>query len=195
MKKPYRFSHIRNITISGRISTGQSTLARQLAETLGWEMLEGGKLFRAFMKEQGESVINTAARPDDIDLAYEKKVKKMLTEQSEQVIQSHLAGFDAQGIAGVFKILLVCEDKEGNDRSEIRIDRLMNREGVSVEEAKHEVREREASMLEKWRRLYVQGDPEWIYWDKKYYDFIVNTFSNNQEESLKLVLKELGYQA
>lgn len=193
MKKPYLFSQFRNITISGRIGTGQSTLARQLAETLGWEMLDGGKLFRAFMQEMGESVVNSGARPDSFDLEYEERVKKMLREKSQQVIQSHLAGFDAQGISGVFKVLLVCKDSKGNDKKEVRIDRLVNRDGVSVENAKHEVTEREAANLLKWRRLYMATDPEWVYWDRKYYDFVVNTYTHNQEESLQLVLKAIDY--
>ena len=61
-----------------------------------------------------------------------------------------------------------------------------------VDEAKAEVLEREKNDLNKWRRLYANGDTEWIYWDKKYYDLVVNTFTHNQEESLRLVLEKLG---
>ncbi len=101
--------NIRNITISGRIGSGSTTLAHELSELLGWVMMDGGKLFRAFTKDHGYA----ADRSDEFDLEYEEKVKKILQSESNQIIQSHLAGFDAQGIDGVFKILLVCEDEEG----------------------------------------------------------------------------------
>ena len=104
-----------------------------------------------------------------------------------------MAGFDAQGIDGIFKILVICEDPNGEDKLDIRIDRLVNRKGIHVDDAKHEVQEREKSNLEKWRRMYAGGDPNWVYWDRKYYDLVVNTYSHNPEESLKLVLDKAGY--
>jgi len=127
------------------------------------------------------------------DLAYEEKIKKLLREENRFVIQSHLAGFDAQDIDGVFKILVVCEDQEGNDKADIRIDRLVNRRGISVEQAKHEASKREKEHLEKFRRLYANNDQNWVYWDKKYYDLIINTYSHNQEETLKIALEVIGY--
>ncbi len=175
--------NIKNITISGRIGSGATTLASKLAEHLGWEMLDGGKLFRAFTKDHGFA----EERSDDFDLQYEERVKKTLREEKNRVIQSHLAGFDAQGIEGVYKILVICEDTEGNDKAEIRIDRLVNRDKVSIDEAKYEVMERERQNLEKWRRLYAKGDSNWVNWNKKYYDFVVNTFTHNQEETFKIV--------
>jgi len=190
---PVDLDGIRNIAISGRIASGASTLARQLAKFLRWEFLDGGKLFREFWKEQGlSSVTATADSPDSIDLDYEKKIKGMLREKDHQLIQSHLAGFDAQEVEGVFKILVLCEDLHGHDKMDVRIDRLVNRDKKRVEEAKNEVIERERQHLAKWRRLYANGDPHWIYWDKKYYDLVVNTFTHNQEESVELVLERLG---
>src|SRR3990167_6377284 len=120
-------------------------------------------------------------------------IKKNLREKKNQIIQSHLAGFDVQEIEGVFKILVVCEDDEGNDKKDIRIDRLVNRDKISVEEAKNEVIEREKRNLEKWRRLYADNDEAWVYWDKKYYDLIIDTYSHNKEETLKIALKALGF--
>ena len=101
-----------------------------------------------------------------------------------------LAGFMAQGIPGVFKILVICED-EGEDKVDIRIDRLVNRKGISIDEAKEEVKSREEGNLEKWRRLYAKNDQNWVYWDKNYYDLVINTYDHNQEESLKIALEAL----
>ncbi|MBI5045296.1 MAG: cytidylate kinase family protein [Candidatus Levybacteria bacterium] len=181
---------VRNITISGRIGSGASTLAKKLAEELGWQMLDGGKLFRKINEELGFSITQTEKRPDHFDLEYEERIKKMLREEEHRIIQSHLAGFDAQGIPGVFKILLVCED-EGEDVPAVRIDRLVNRDGVAVEEAKYEVIERERQHLNKFRRLYVNNDTSWVYWDKKYYDCVINTFTHNQKSVFEIALESL----
>ena len=186
-------SNIRNITVSGRIGSGTTTLAVGLSKALGWELLEGGVLFEKIHKELNISELEVNGRPDKFDLEYEERVKRMLREEKHQIIQSHLAGFDAQGIEGVFKILVACEDTNGRDAMDIRIDRLVNRRGVSIEEAKEEVIERERKHLEKFRRLYANNDQTWVYWNRKYYDLVVNTYSHNQEETLKTALQKIGY--
>lgn len=185
-------TNIQNITVSGRIGSGTTTLAVGLSKTLGWELLEGGALFEKIHQElKLNNELEVNARPDSFDLEYEERIKKILKEEQHKIIQSHLAGFDVQGTEGVFKILIICEDEEGNDKPEVRIDRLVNRRGISVEEAKEEVIVREARNLEKWRRLYAGGDKNWVYWDKKYYDLVINTYNHNQEETLKLALEAL----
>ncbi len=193
MDTPAQLKNIRNITVSGRIASGATTLAERLGHILGWEVLEGGKILRRVQAEIGAAVEETSKRPDNFDLEYEEKVKKILREESNHVIQSHLAGFDAQGIEGVFKIFVVCEDSHGLDKVDVRIDRLMNRDGITIDEAKHQAHERDRQNLEKWSRLYANGDPNWNYFDPKYYDLVINTYSHNQDESLRLALEALGY--
>ena len=194
MSKPVDLDGIRNITVSGRIASGASTLAHKLAEALEWEFFDGGKFFRQFYKEQGFDISTaTGDAPDQLALDYEKRVERMLHEKDHQIVQSHLAGFDARGIDGVFKILVQCEDLHGHDKMDVRIERLVNRDGKRVEDAKHEVIEREREHLTKWRRLYANNDQSWVYWDKKYYDLVVNTFTHNPVESVDLVLEKIGY--
>lgn len=188
MSNPQDLPSIKNITVSGRIGAGATTLAKALSKELGWELLEGGALFEKYHNEMKAKETEVDKRPDQIDIDYEEKIKKMLRDGSHQIIQSHLAGFDAQGISGVFKILVICEEA-GEDKVDIRIDRLVNRKGISIEEAKEEVKVREQKNLEKFSRLYANSDPNWVYWDRKYYDLVINTFDHNQEESLRLALE------
>lgn len=192
MNKPVEIPSIRNITVSGRIGSGATTLASNLSEKLGWEILDGGKLMRRVQADIGAGVEETSKRPDHFDLEYEERVKRMLANESRHIVQSHLAGFDAQEIPGVFKILIVCEDKNGNDKAEVRIDRLVNRDGVSLEQAKREIIERDRQNLEKWRRLYVGNDPNWVYWDRKYYDLVINTYDKSSKETFQTALTALG---
>lgn len=183
----------RNITISGRICTGTTTLAENLAKVLGWKRIEGGEIIWGARKRVGLSEEQTGFRPDEEDLRFDEAVKKLLREEKQQIFESHLAGFDAQGIPGVFKILLVCEDEKGEDQVAIRIDRMVNRNGVTVEEAKNHLKEREEKDFEKWQRLYGKGDSAWDPYNPVYYDLVINTYNHNQEETLKIALEALGF--
>ena len=109
---------------------------------------------------------DTNLRPDKEDEDFDASLKKILHDGKDIILETKLAGFNAQEIKGVFKIGVVCEDEEGNDKTEIRIDRLINREKISLEEAKEEVIEREKNDLDKWRKLYAGRDQNWVYWDK-----------------------------
>jgi predicted cytidylate kinase len=193
MDKPVDISDIRIITVSGRIASGSTTLAKHLAKHLGWKHMEGGEIFwEAVRSKLGLNQKDTNLRPDEEDLLFEEKQKEILANHKHVVLESKLAGFCAQGIADIFKIDVLCEDENGVDKADIRIDRLVNREDLAVDEAKAEVFEREENDLTKWRKLYANNDPEWVYWDRKYYDLVVNTFTHNQEESLELVLEKMG---
>lgn len=192
-KPSLTWPNIRNITISGRIGAGATTLAGELSRALGWRNLEGGEVFwEAVRSKLGLSPKDTDLRPDSEDKNFDEMLKRLLSEKENYIVETKLAGFNAQGISGVFKILLVCEDEEGIDQTAIRIDRLVNREKISVEEAKEEVIEREKNDLNKWRALYARDDKTWVYWDKKYYDLVINTYSHNQEETLKIALGGMG---
>jgi cytidylate kinase len=191
MEKPIDIPGIRIITVSGRIATGATTLAQKIADHLGWSFWEGGALVEKFYKEELHgNETDTTARPDSHELWFDNKLKEMIKNDSHAVVQSHLAGFFAQDISDVYKVCVVCEE-DGEDKQDVRIDRLVNRKNISVDDAKKDVRDREAGNLEKWRRLYVNSDPQWVYWDKKYYDLMVNSFSHNQDESLELLIDAL----
>lgn len=192
-KTPIKLPNIRMVTVSGRIASGSTTLGHKLAEILGWRHVEGGEIFwEAIRAEMGLSEKDTNLRPDREDEDFDASLKKILKNGENIILETKLAGYNAQGIDGIFKISVVCEDENGKDQKEIRIDRLVNRENISVEQAKEEVVEREINDLDKWRRLYASNDPDWIYWDKNYYDLVINTYSHNPEQTLKIALESLG---
>jgi cytidylate kinase len=194
MGSPVDLPNIRIITVSGRIGAGSTSLAKHLAQILGWKHLEGGEIFwEAVRKKLNLAPKDTDLRPDEEDVLFEERQKEILQHEKHIVLESKLAGFCAKDMPDVFRVAVVCEDAAGQDQPEIRIDRLVNREHISTEDAKAEVLEREINDLSKWRRLYADNDSDWTYWDKKYYNLVVNTFSHNQEESLSLVVDAIGY--
>ncbi len=189
---PTELDGIRIITVSGRIAAGSTTLAKNLSKTLKWRHIEGGDIFWERVRSKlGLDSKDTNKRPDDEDKIFDSELKKILAEEKNLIVETKLAGFNAQEIPGVFKVLVICQDDHGQDHIDIRIDRFINREESSIEEAKTELIERERNDIEKWRRIYADNDPNWVYWDPKYYDLVVNTYSSNPSDSLKLVLNSI----
>lgn len=194
MKEPVQLPNTRIIAVSGKIGAGSTTLARHLAKALSWKHIEGGEIFwEAVRKRMDLLPKDTNLRPDEEDELFDKQLKNILHHDRHIVLETKLAGFNAQGIDGIFKILVICEDKNGDDQPGIRIDRLVNREKIPVDEAKEEVVEREKNDIAKWQKLYANGDPNWAYWNKSYYDLVINTYNHNQEEAFQMALNAIGY--
>ncbi|MBI1869550.1 cytidylate kinase family protein, partial [Candidatus Gottesmanbacteria bacterium] len=99
------------------------------------------------------------------------------------IYEAWLAGFVAQDIAGILKLLLICS----NDA--VRIDRVMNRDEVTADEAKRFIRTREDENIVKWHKIYGKHD----FWNPKYYDLVIDTYSKGAMETLGVVLDKLGY--
>jgi CMP/dCMP kinase len=182
----------RIITVSGRIASGSTTLGRRLAEKLGWKHLEGGEIFWEIVRSKFNlAAKDTNLRPDSEDMQFDDSLRKILKEDEDTVLETKLAGYFAKDYKDIFKILVICADITGVDQTQIRIDRLVNREQMSVHDAKEEVLVREKNDVEKWRRLYANDDPNWSYWDDKYYDIVINTFFHDPEESLNLAIEAI----
>lgn len=161
---------------------------------------------RAYAIEKGifkpNSGIHHAATDyeDEFDRKVDYGIREKLQETEQGIYEAWLTGFMAQGIEGVLKVLVHC------DEDAVRIDRIVNRDKVNVEEAKHHIFDRERKNVEKWRRMYQKEWEEWVvkrgvvgkdeaidFWNPKLYDLVIDTFSHSREETLDLTLKALGY--
>lgn len=189
--KPLKYS---SIAISGPPGAGRSTLLKNLrpiVEALGWETFSGGDWARQFAIEQGN---HDASDPkhhvatdygEDIDHKIDLALREKLSNPQVHVaVESWIAGWNMRGLPHVLKILLMCDDA-------LRIDRVVNRDNLTVEEAKAHLREREQINLTKWGTMYGVNPSE--FWEPKHYDLILNTYSNGPHETLDLVLQALGY--
>lgn len=175
----------KNITVSGKIAVGTTTLAKNLQRILGWEYINTGALQRQYDRTHGidENKRGAVARPDDHEREMEATAKKILTEKEHVIYEAWLSGFVAQNIKGVLKVLVICSDEA------IRIDRVVNRDKVTIEEAKRFIKTREEENIKKWQALYGNYD----FWDPKYYDLVIDTYSSGPMETLGKVLDKLGY--
>ncbi len=175
----------KNITISGKIGVGSTTLAKKLAEVLGWKHINTGALQREYDREHGrnENLQGAIDRPDEQEKAMEAQALKVLTDEAQIVYEAWLSGYVARDLKHVLKILVICSSDD------IRVDRVMNRENVNLEMAKQSIKKREEENLEKWRKLYGTVD----FWNPANFDLVVDTYSSGPHETLGKVLDRLGF--
>lgn len=181
-----------SVAISGRPGAGRSTLLQNLkplVEPLGWQSFSGGEWSRKFAIEAGVQNPNDLKHhkatdySDDIDRQIDLAMREKLNDPNAHfVVESWIAGWNMRGLKHVLKVLLMCDDA-------LRIDRVVNRDNLTIEEAKKHLHQREESNVLKWKRMYSVDD----FWDPKYYDLVINTYSHSQKETLDIVLQALGY--
>jgi cytidylate kinase len=181
-----------NVTISGGVAVGTSTLLKNLKLYLkpeGWNFFSGGEFMRNYAIKNGffpkESKVHHKATvySDDFDKQVDYGMVEKLKTEKHMVLESWLSGFMARDLKNVLRILLVCSDEA------LRIDRLSNRDAVMVGEAKMFIREREKENFKKWKRLY--GD--YNFFNPKYYQLVIDTYNTGPMETLGKVLDKLGF--
>jgi cytidylate kinase len=196
----------KNVTISGLPGAGSTTLAKSLADTIGWTYYSGGEFMRAYALEKGifkpQRGVHHAATDyeDDFDRKIDYGVREKLINKKKGIYEAWLTGFLAQGIPEVLKVIVICSDDN------IRVDRIVNRDQVDIVTAKHHIFEREAKNRQKWTRMYTKEWNEWIvekgivepddpidFWDPRLYDLTIDTYSNSREETLQKVVNKLGF--
>lgn len=195
----------KNVTISGETGAGSTTLLSMLKQQLPeWNGFNGGDFMRRYAAEKGlfdannklhhSSTVYGAEFDREVDMGMRHK---LMTEE-QWILESWLSGFMAQGVPDVLKVLVVCSNEA------VRIDRIVNRDNVSVEEAKEHIYTRYTDNLTKWSSLYANEWKEWMvesgkvpasdpidFWRPEIYDVVIDTYSFNREETLQKVMDAL----
>lgn len=204
---PYNFN---NVTISGLPGCGSTTLLNMLREHLkfdGWKGFSGGEFMRAYAAEKGlfddsQGVHHDAtAYSDDFDRQVDMGMREKLIKERKWILESWLSGFLGQGVPRVFKVLMICSDQA------VRIDRIVNRDQITVEQAKKHIQKRYRANYQKWSRMYTQEWHDWVvatgqatpdqpidFWRPDLYDCVIDTYSTNQQQALKTVLDAIEAQ-
>jgi cytidylate kinase len=174
----------RIITISGKYATGTTTLAKNLIKETGWKYINLGDIQREYDRKHNinENKQGALSRPDKHEQEMDAMTLDILKKENKLIYEAWLAGFNAQGIDGVLKVLLICSEEA------VRIDRVVNRDRLSVDEAKKYIKQREDENEQKWKKLYGNYD----FWGPKYFDLIIDTYSSGQMETLGKVLDKLN---
>ncbi len=173
----------KNIAISGGAATGKGTLLAGLKPylaPLGWTFRSGGDLIREVTNEYKNPT--ASLRDEALDLSLDKRTKELL-EIGNLAVESWLAVFIAKHRDDTLRVFIQCSSDA------IIIDRVMNRDGVGVSDAKMIVKDRQEDNFKLWKRLY--GD--YNFWDPKYFHLIIDTYSTSKEQTLHKVLEAMGF--
>jgi len=201
MKKKYS---CKNVTISGLPGSGTTTLLQLLKIELkfdGWTGYSGGEFMRQYAVEKGlydnkQKIHHDAmAYGENFDRQIDLGIRENLQSKEKWIIESWLSGFMAQGLPDVLKILVTCPDDS------VRIDRIVNRDEVTVEEAKRHLQQRYEVNLKKWSNMYAEQWQKWVvgrdlaesnekidFWKPELYDLVIDTYSSNQQQATKIAL-------
>ena len=120
----------KNIAVSGKIiASGSSTLAKLLAEKLGWRFSSAGDLMRQHCQKIGWPIERYHEIPDEMDREIDKEAREKLEKEKGIVHEGWLAGWLARDLSHVFRILCVAP-------LAVRIKRFARREDESLAEAR-----------------------------------------------------------
>lgn len=170
----------RAITISGKICTGKSSLFTELVKKLGWKSYSSSQFFRDWCLKHNLPIFAAHLRPESLTREIDEGAKEKLLDEKNIIIEGWLAGFVAQKIPGVLKVLLTCD-------LEMRIKRFSQRENVDITCARREIEKREGNLFEKWQKVYGRSD----FFDPKFYDLVIDATNLKPKEILDLVLQKL----
>jgi len=198
------FPYYQNVTVSGLPGAGSSTLGKALAKELEWDYFCGGDFMRSYAIEKGlfdkNAKVHHSATvyDDDFDRCVDYQARKWAEHKVHQVLEAWLSGFMTMHVEKTLRVLVYCSDDA------VRIDRIVNRDGITVDEAKTHIFKREQDNLTKWQRLYAKEWQEWVidkgicivsdpvyFWKPELYDLAIDTYTTNREETLNKVLEEL----
>ncbi len=137
------------ITISGPAGSGKSTVASGLAETLGYEHVSGGDIFRELADKRGLTPLELnrlAEEEESIDRDLDRRQRELAATRDDLVLESRLAGWMA-GDHADFRVWL-------DAPLDVRVARIADREDKSPETARGETVKRAASEALRYEEYY-----------------------------------------
>ena len=173
------------VTVSGHPGSGTSTLVKGLAETFGWDTLNGGDVFRGEARRRDLSLheFEVLCKDDEaVDRSLDALLQdKMVNDTTIQVVESRLAGWWAHrnGLDCLRIWLDVSEDE--------RARRVVAREGLDFQDALDANRTRVALDGARFAHLYGLA-PE----DLEPYTHVIEATTLSAHEILEAVVGHLG---
>lgn len=172
------------ITFGGDLGAGKTTVAKRLADALGYEELYVGNVFRELAREQGISIEKFYAdlkNNPELEKLVDARQLKLMCEKDNLVVQGRIAWFFAkQSPFRVINFFLAVNTWIGAQRQKERPEYI----GKTYEEVYRLSYARQAEERERYKLLYGIED----YLDRHHYDFLIETSRMNANEVFEYVL-------
>ena len=183
-------SNYKSIALSGDSGTGKGATNKILSEKLGFPIISAGNLMRAEADRLGISLVDLKKKTSGdqfLDYWLDTATRLAIVEHTERgvIIEGRLVAFTIP--EGVFKVLLVIEDENGNFDYNERYRRVASRDKISLEEAEKVTKYREENMDNRYKEFYGLSYKELF--DKDLYHVVVNTRNNSPEKVAEIILE------
>ena len=135
------------LTISGLPGSGTTTVATLLAEHYAVDVISAGDVFRGLAKERGMTLAEfgrLAESDPSIDIEIDKRQSDIANSSDNLILEGRLAG---QMAKNALKIWIKAP-------LEVRVKRIVGREGSSFEVRMQETVEREASEAVRYKEIH-----------------------------------------
>ena len=174
------------ITISGMPGSGKSTVAKLLANKLGYKRFSSGDFQRDLAKERGLTIKELGeleAKDPELDMLVDKRQEEFGKKQDNFVMDSWLG---AKFIPHSKKIFLYADEgtrakRIFNDKSNKQ--RMDSEKLESFEQTKDNMIKRDNVNIERWKKYY-----DFDYTDKKHYDLVIDATNLTVDEVVEKVL-------
>jgi len=172
------------ITISGHPGSGTSTLVNGICDHFNWSSLNGGQIFRDEAKRRGLSLSDfgdLCASDFSVDKSLDDVLQEKIRDPNgPDVVESRLSGWWA------YKLEIDCVRLWVDVNDEVRAQRVVDREGITLEKAIFENKKRSQKDRSRYIELYGLI-PE----DKEPYTHIIDASQKNISEVLQETIKIL----
>ena len=168
----------RVLTVSGEIATGKSTIVAALLKKLSqWSKVNTGEIFREICANRGWSIQEVSFIPDELHKEVDEQQRQLALSGSQIIIESRLIGWLTRDASDVFSVFCYAP-------LEVRTQRYISREGVSLEKAIQEIKYRDEKDLLKFRSMYDLDD----YRSNKFYNLMLDTSTGTPDELATLIM-------
>lgn len=136
------------ITIGGPPGSGTTTVASILSRMIGYKLISAGEMFRKMASERGMSLeeFGRLAEENEIyDLEVDRRQKEEAERVDDAIVEGRLSGHMITNAD--LKVWI-------NAPIDVRARRVAGRDGMSVEEARRRIVEREACERRRYAKYY-----------------------------------------
>lgn len=174
--------HICILTVSGLPGSGTSTASQMLRESLGWNYVNAGQIFRDMAREAGMTLAGMGSYAEEnpqVDLQLDERMIQVARDQAPVVLEGRMTGWMAvRGNLPAHKVWLQAS-------TELRAERIGLRDGDVG--ALEQMLARQTSEAHRYR---VHHDID--IGDVSIYDSVIDTEINAPPAVVGTILKALG---